>query len=87
MPFSVLDLIVLGIVLISALLAAVRGFTREVLAIVAWVVAAAAESPGTTALVVRESSAPPAASVTASATDPARMNRLLENGGSCPLFP
>ncbi|WP_457091897.1 CvpA family protein [Microvirga sp. P5_D2] len=42
MPFSVLDLVVVGIVLISALLAAVRGFTREVLAIVAWVVAAAA---------------------------------------------
>lgn len=42
MPFSVLDLVVIGIVLISALLAAVRGFTREVLAIVAWVVAAAA---------------------------------------------
>jgi membrane protein required for colicin V production len=42
MPFSVLDLVVIGIVLISALLAAVRGFTREVLAIGAWVVAAAA---------------------------------------------
>jgi membrane protein required for colicin V production len=42
MPFPVLDLVVIGIVLISALLAAVRGFTREVLAIVAWVVAAAA---------------------------------------------
>jgi membrane protein required for colicin V production len=42
MPFSVLDLVVIGVVLISALLAAVRGFTREVLAIVAWVVAAAA---------------------------------------------
>ena len=42
MPFSVLDLVVIGIVLLSALLAAVRGFTREVLAIVAWVVAAAA---------------------------------------------
>ncbi len=41
MPFSVLDLVVLGIVLISALLAAVRGFTREVLAIVAWIAAAA----------------------------------------------
>ena len=27
MPFSVLDLVVIGIVLISALLAAVRGFT------------------------------------------------------------
>src|ERR671910_3830466 len=42
MPFSILDLVVLGVVLISALLAAVRGFTREVLAIVAWVTAAAA---------------------------------------------
>ena len=42
MPFPILDLVVLGVVLISALLAAVRGFTREVLAIVAWVVAAAA---------------------------------------------
>lgn len=42
MPVSVLDLAVLGVVLISALLAAVRGFTREVLAIVAWVTAAAA---------------------------------------------
>ena len=40
MPFSVLDLAVLGICVISALLAAVRGVTREVLAIVAWVVAA-----------------------------------------------
>jgi membrane protein required for colicin V production len=42
LPFSVLDLVVLGVVLVSALLAAVRGFTREVLAIVAWVTAAAA---------------------------------------------
>ncbi|MGC5778539.1 CvpA family protein [Methylobacterium sp. NFXW15] len=42
MPFTVLDLVVLGIVAVSALLAAVRGVTREVLAIVAWVVAAAA---------------------------------------------
>ncbi|WP_430913193.1 CvpA family protein [Methylobacterium sp. sgz302541] len=41
MPFSVLDLAVLGIVLVSALLAAVRGVTREVLAIIAWVAAAA----------------------------------------------
>ena len=41
MPFSILDLVVLGIVVISALLAAVRGVTREVLAIIAWVVAAA----------------------------------------------
>jgi membrane protein required for colicin V production len=42
MPVSILDLVVIGIVVISALLAAVRGFTREVLAIVAWVAAAAA---------------------------------------------
>ena len=42
LPFSVLDLVVLGVVIISALLAAVRGFTREVLAIVAWVTAGAA---------------------------------------------
>jgi membrane protein required for colicin V production len=42
MPVSILDLVVIGVVLISALLAAVRGFTREVLAIVAWVTAAAA---------------------------------------------
>lgn len=42
MPLSILDLAVVGVVLISALLAAVRGFTREVLAIVAWVTAAAA---------------------------------------------
>ncbi len=42
MPISLLDLVVIGVVLLSALLAAVRGFTREVLAIVAWVAAAAA---------------------------------------------
>ena len=41
MPISILDLAVIGVVLISALLAAVRGFTREVLAIFAWVAAAA----------------------------------------------
>lgn len=42
LPVSILDLAVIGVILISALLAAVRGFTREVLAIVAWVTAAAA---------------------------------------------
>ncbi|MFT0892067.1 CvpA family protein [Pseudochelatococcus sp. G4_1912] len=42
MPIALLDLIVIGIVLISSLLASVRGFTREVLAIAAWVAAAAA---------------------------------------------
>jgi membrane protein required for colicin V production len=41
MPVSAIDLAVIGVVLISALLAAVRGFTREVLGIVAWVTAAA----------------------------------------------
>ncbi|RYE34216.1 MAG: CvpA family protein [Hyphomicrobiales bacterium] len=41
MPVTILDLVVLGVVLISALLAAVRGFTREVLAIASWVAAAA----------------------------------------------
>ena len=42
MPFSVLDLVVLGVVVISALLAAVRGFTRETLSSTAWAVAIAA---------------------------------------------
>jgi membrane protein required for colicin V production len=39
---SYLDLAVLGIVLISALLSMLRGFSREVLAIASWVAAAAA---------------------------------------------
>jgi membrane protein required for colicin V production len=41
-PVTVLDLVVLGVVFISALLAAIRGFTREVLAIGSWVAAAIA---------------------------------------------
>ncbi|TVR06828.1 MAG: CvpA family protein [Salinarimonadaceae bacterium] len=40
MPIAILDIAVIGVILISALLASVRGLTREVLAIVAWVVAA-----------------------------------------------
>jgi membrane protein required for colicin V production len=40
MPVTILDLVVIGIVLISGLLAMVRGFTREVLAIGSWAVAA-----------------------------------------------
>ncbi len=40
MPVTILDLVVIGIVTISGLLAAVRGFTREVLAIGSWAVAA-----------------------------------------------
>ena len=39
---SLLDLLVVGIVILSALLASVRGFTREVLAIASWVAAGAA---------------------------------------------
>ncbi|WP_406858598.1 CvpA family protein [Alsobacter sp. KACC 23698] len=42
MPVTPLDLVVLGVVIVSALLAAVRGFTREVLAIASWIAAAAA---------------------------------------------
>jgi membrane protein required for colicin V production len=42
MPVTVLDMIVIGVVVLSALLAAVRGFTREVLAIASWVAAAVA---------------------------------------------
>ena len=42
MPITLLDFIVLGVVLISALLAMVRGFTREVLSIASWAAAAAA---------------------------------------------
>ena len=40
MPITTLDLLLLGVMLISGLLALVRGFMREVLSIAAWVVAA-----------------------------------------------
>ncbi len=40
MPVTLLDLIVLGVMLISGLLAMVRGFLREVLAIGSWAAAA-----------------------------------------------
>jgi membrane protein required for colicin V production len=40
MPVTILDLVVIGIVLLSGILAMVRGFTREVLAIGSWAVAA-----------------------------------------------
>lgn len=36
MPFQLLDIILVGIMLISGLLALMRGFTREVLSLVAW---------------------------------------------------
>jgi membrane protein required for colicin V production len=42
MPFQLLDLILAGIMLISGLLALMRGFTREVLSLVAWAAAALA---------------------------------------------
>jgi membrane protein required for colicin V production len=42
MPFQLLDIILLGIMLISGVLALMRGFTREVLSLVAWGLAALA---------------------------------------------
>lgn len=42
MPLTLLDFILLGIMLVSGLLALARGFTREVLSLVAWAVAAVA---------------------------------------------
>ena len=42
MPVTVLDLIVVVVILISAILAMVRGFIREVLSVASWVAAAAA---------------------------------------------
>src|SRR6266403_3145552 len=42
MPITLLDIILLGVMLVSALLAMIRGFMREVLSIAAWVIAAVA---------------------------------------------
>ena len=42
MPLTLLDFILLGIMLISGVLALARGFTREVLSLVAWGAAAIA---------------------------------------------
>ena len=42
MPITLLDIILIGVMLVSALLAMIRGFMREVLSIAAWVVAAIA---------------------------------------------
>jgi membrane protein required for colicin V production len=42
MPLTLLDIIVIGVTLFSALLAMVRGFSREVLAVASWAAAAAA---------------------------------------------
>ena len=40
MPITILDLILLGVMLVSGLLAMVRGFMREILSIAAWGAAA-----------------------------------------------
>ena len=40
MPITWLDIILIAVMLISALLAMIRGFMREVLSIAAWVIAA-----------------------------------------------
>jgi membrane protein required for colicin V production len=42
MPITLLDVILIGVMLISAILAMIRGFMREVLSIAAWVLAAVA---------------------------------------------
>jgi membrane protein required for colicin V production len=42
MPFQLLDIILAGIMIISGMLALMRGFTREVLSLVAWLAAAIA---------------------------------------------
>src|SRR5215472_15039128 len=40
MPITLLDVILIGVMLISAILAIIRGFMREVLSIAAWAIAA-----------------------------------------------
>ena len=42
MPITLLDGILVGFTLVSAMLAMVRGFSREILSIASWVAAAAA---------------------------------------------
>jgi membrane protein required for colicin V production len=42
MPITPLDIILIGVMLVSALLAMIRGFMREILSIAAWVIAAIA---------------------------------------------
>src|SRR5690242_16433171 len=42
MPITILDIILLGVMLISALLAMISGFMREILSIAAWAIAAVA---------------------------------------------
>src|SRR5437879_7860326 len=50
MPITLLDIILIGVMLISALLAMIRGFMREVLSIAAWLIAAVATLYGYTKL-------------------------------------
>src|SRR5260221_14548469 len=40
MPITLLDIILIGVMLISGLLAMIRGFMREILSIAAWLIAA-----------------------------------------------
>ena len=42
MPITLLDIILIGVMLVSALLAMIRGFMREILSIAAWLIAAVA---------------------------------------------
>jgi membrane protein required for colicin V production len=42
MPVTLLDVILIGVMLVSAMLAMIRGFLREVLSIAAWIIAAGA---------------------------------------------
>jgi membrane protein required for colicin V production len=42
MPITLLDFILIGVMLVSALLAMIRGFMREILSIAAWAIAAVA---------------------------------------------
>ena|SRR5438874_645341 len=42
MPITLLDMILIGVMLVSAVLAMIRGFMREVLSIAAWIIAAVA---------------------------------------------
>src|SRR2546421_3044576 len=42
MPITLLDIILIGVMLISGLLAMIRGFMREILSIAAWIIAAVA---------------------------------------------
>ncbi len=59
MGLTILDMIVLGAVVLSALLAAVRGFTREVLSIASWAAAAVAAWVFHPSLCLREAAYPP----------------------------